>query len=124
MLEAVKAIGDAEFRGGNAELAVLGGGPDIRNHRPLHAAAEAEAPDAGDGRLRIIRQQGALRGAPFGILLRRLRVMAGFLELADIGARYEGLVAGADQDYDAHIGIVAQFDERVTKALPHVEGHG
>ena len=39
--------------------------------------------------------------------------MAGFLELADIRARDERLVAGADQDHDAHIGIVAQFGQRV-----------
>ena len=61
----------------------------------------------------IIRQQSALRGAAFGIFLRGLGVVAGLLELADIGARDERLVAGADQDHHAHLGIVAQFDQRV-----------
>ena len=50
--------------------------------------------------------------------------MAGLLELADIGARDECLVAGADHDHDADIGIVAQFDQRVAEPLPHLERHG
>src|SRR5260370_21257777 len=87
MLEAVIAIGDAEFCGGNAELAVLGGDADVRHHRDLYAAAEAESPDAGNGRLRIVRQQGALRGAAFGILFRGLRVVAEFFFSAAVFAR-------------------------------------
>ena len=50
--------------------------------------------------------------------------MAIVLELADIRARNKGLVAGADQDHDAHVGVVAQFDQRVTEPFPHVERHG
>ncbi len=42
--QAVIAIGNAELGGGNAELAVFGGDPDIRQHRDLHAAAEAVEP--------------------------------------------------------------------------------
>ena len=49
--------------------------------------------------------------------------MAGLLELADIGARDERLVAGADQDHDTHIGMVAQFGQGETEAFPHVERH-
>ena len=124
MFQAVIAIGDAEFGGGNAELAVVGGDADIGQHRDLHAAAQAEAADAGDDRLRIIRQQRALRGALPRIFLRGLGVVAGLLELADIRARDEGLVAGADHDHDAHLGIVAQLDQRVAEPLPHVERHG
>ena len=124
MLEAVIAIGDAELGGGNAELAVVGGDADIRQHRDLHAAAEAKAADAGDGRLRIVRQQRALRLAALRIFFRGRRIVAGLFELADIGARDESLVAGADQDHDAHVGIVAQFDQRVAEPLPHLERHG
>ena len=65
-LQAVIAIGDAEFGGGNAELAVLGGDADIRRHRHLHAAAEAKAPDAGDDRLRD--NPPAARAAPRCVL--------------------------------------------------------
>ena len=50
--------------------------------------------------------------------------MTGFLKLADIRARDECLVAGADQDHDAHLGIIAQFDQGMTEPLPHVERHG
>ena len=50
--------------------------------------------------------------------------MAVFLELADIGARHERLVAGAGQDHDTHIGIVAQLDQRLAQPLPHLERHG
>ena len=63
MLQPVIAIGDAEFGGGNAELAVFGGDANICQHRDLHAAAEAKAADAGNGRFWIIRQQRALGGA-------------------------------------------------------------
>ena len=71
MAQAVIAIGDAELGGGNAELAVVGGNADIGEHRDLHAAAEAKAPDAGNRRLRIIRQQRALRFAAFWNILPR-----------------------------------------------------
>jgi hypothetical protein len=50
--------------------------------------------------------------------------VTGFLELADVGARDERLVAGADQDHHAHLGIIAQFDQGLTEPLPHVERHG
>jgi hypothetical protein len=50
--------------------------------------------------------------------------VAGFLELADIGARDERLVAGADQDHDPHLGIIAQFDQGMPEPLPHLERHG
>ena len=85
MLEAVIAIGNAELCGGNAELAVVGGNANIRQHRDLHAAAEAEAADAGNGRLRVARHQRTLRLAAFRIFLRGRRIVAGFFELADIG---------------------------------------
>src|ERR1700733_1704427 len=98
MVEALIAIGDAELGGGNAELAVVGRDTDIRQHRDLHAAAKAETPDAGDGRLWIMRQQSALGVAAPAVFLGCLRVMAILLELADIGARPEPLVAGAGHD--------------------------
>ena len=123
MLEAVIAIGNAEFCGGNAELAVVGGNANIRQHCDLHAAAEAEAADAGNRRLRVARHQRTLRLAAFRIFFRGRRIVAGLFELADIGARDESLVAGADQDHDANVGIVAQFDQRVAQALPHFERH-
>ena len=123
MLEAVIAIGDAEFCGGNAELAVVGSEANVCQHCDLHAAAEAEAADAGNRRLRVAREQRTLRLAPLRIFFRGRRIVAGLFELADIGARDEGLVAGADQDHDANVGIVAQFDQRVAQALPHFERH-
>ena len=50
--------------------------------------------------------------------------MAVFFELADVGARHEGLVAGADQDHDPHVRVLAQFIERVAEPFPHVERQG
>ena len=124
MLETVIAIGDAEPGGGNAELAVVGGKANVCQHCDLHAAAEAEAADAGNRRLRVTRQQRALRLAPFRIFFRGRRIVAGLFELADIGARDKSLVAGADQDHHANVGIVAQLDQRMAQALPHFERHG
>ena len=65
MLQAIIAVGDAEFGGGNAELAVFGGDANVREHRDLHAAAQTKTSDAGNGRFWIIRQQRALGGAAF-----------------------------------------------------------
>ena len=124
MAQAIIAVGDAEFCRGDAELAVVGGDADIAQHRHQHAAAEAEAADAGDGWLGIVRQQRPLRGAASGIFLRGLRVVPFLFELADIGAGNEGLAAGAGQDHNAHVGIVAQFDERIAKSFPHLQRHG
>ena len=121
--QAVIAVGDAEFGGGNAELAVLGGKADVGEHRHLHAAAEAEATDARNRRLGIIREQRALGLATPGILLGCFGIVSILFELADVGTRNERLVAGADQDHDADVGIVAQFDQRVAQALPHFERH-
>src|SRR5258708_30478254 len=78
MLEAVIAIGDAELGCGNAELAVFGRDANIRQHRHLHAAAETETPDTGDGRFRIIGQQRALRSTLLRIFFRGFGVVAGF----------------------------------------------
>jgi hypothetical protein len=50
--------------------------------------------------------------------------VAGILELTDIRARDERLVAGADHDHDAHVRVVAQFDQCVAEPFPHVERHG
>ena len=50
--------------------------------------------------------------------------MAVLLELADIGTRHERLVAGAGQNHHAHLFVLAQFDERLTHALPHLDRHG
>ena len=107
MLQAVIAIGDAELRRGNAELAAMGGNADVREHRHLHAAAETKALDAGNGRLGIIGEQRALGGAAFAIFLGSGGVMACLLELADVGARHERLAAAAAQDHDAHGSVIA-----------------
>ncbi len=50
--------------------------------------------------------------------------MTVFFELADIGTRDKGLVAGADHHHDPHVGVVAQLDQRLAEPLPHVERHG
>src|SRR3954447_11222140 len=63
VLQAVVAIGNAELRRGNAELATLRGDADVGKHRHLHAAAKTKALDAGNGRLGIIGKQRALGGA-------------------------------------------------------------
>src|SRR2546429_9687739 len=102
MLEAVIAIGDAELGCGNAELAVLRG-TDVRQHRDLHAAAEAEAPDTGNGRLWIIRQQGALRDTAFCIFFRRLGVVAGFFLRGVISAPKKSVFSRAATNEDTAI---------------------
>ena len=72
----------------------------------------------------IVGEQRALRFAAPGIFLGGLRIVPGLLELADIGARHKRLVAGADQHHHAHIGIVAQFGQRLAQSFPHLQRHG
>jgi hypothetical protein len=50
--------------------------------------------------------------------------VAGLFELADIGARDEGLFAGPDQDHDPDVRVVAQPDQRVAEPFPHLQRHG
>ena len=114
VLEAVIAVGDAELGGGDAELAVVRGNADIGEHRDLHAAAETEAADAGDRRFRVVGEQRALGFAASGIFFGGFGVVAGFFELADVGARDERLVAGTDQDHDAHVAY-----RRAVRPAPH-----
>src|SRR4051812_7244558 len=97
----------------------MGGDADVGKHRHLHAAAKTKALDAGNGRLGIIGKQRALGGAALAIFLGSGGVMARLLELADVGARYEGLAAAAAQDHDAHGSVVAQGCQRLAKS-PHI----
>ena len=107
-LHRIRRIGDRQLRRRNAELAVHRGDAQIGLHRDRQPAAQAEAADARDDRLgkcRIFRAPDA--GQPVVFLL-RVGVRAVLLELADIRARHERLVARAGQDHHAHAVILAR----------------
>jgi len=79
------------FAAGMPNWLLSGSDANICQHGDLHAAAEAEAADAGDRRLRVTLR--AARAAPRSVsnIPRGRRIVAGFFELADIGARDEAL---------------------------------
>ena len=103
-LRPAEAGRDAEADLGLAELGVLGGQADVAGQRQFAAAAEGEAVDGGDpglrGRLEVAQTPARARrsAAPFGREV---------LHLGDVGAGDEGLVAGAGQHDDPHLGVGA-----------------
>ena len=87
----------------------------VQAMRDLATAAQRESVDAGDHRLAQI-----LDSVDDGLPL--MRVFLGrnrrvLRQLADVGARDEGLLARAGEDDDAHLGIVLGSGERLLDLL-------
>src|SRR4029434_6215269 len=123
LFHAVVVIPEPEARGGDAEAGVVGGDAEIAVERHAHSAAHAHAVDHGEERLRHGGEGlAAARGdAPVLGLVRH--VAAPVLELGDVGAGDEGLIARAPQD-DHTYGIVRGQIVHVTgHELPHLLTH-
>ena len=90
----------------------------------VHAAADAVAGDLGDGRLgEVVERLVAFLGDRVVAHL-RLGVGALALELGDVGARHEGLAAGAAHHDAADLGILVVVLQDADEAVPHVERDG
>src|SRR6185437_2570157 len=108
----------------HAEARGVGGDAQVGLQRHADAAADAEALDHGDGRLADLAELGVRQLGDPVIFGDRLRRGALLLELRDVGAGNEGLVAGAAQHDDADLGVARKMIENHRHRLPHVERHG
>ena len=95
---------DAELDLGQAERGAVAGDDDVGAQRQFQPAAEREAFDGGDHRLRAVHD-----GAPVFLLVARHDLdRAGLRHLADVGAGGEHRVrAGDDQAADRRVGGMA-----------------
>ena len=90
--------------------------PDGASHRRLAAAAERKAIDRRDHRLaEVLDEIEDLLPETAGLLRFERR---GMRELADVGARYECLVAGAGQDDAAHCRVISRVLECRSQIRP------
>ena len=114
-LRAAEAGDDAEVDLGLAELRLVAGVDEVARERELAAAAEREAVDRGDRRLRSSASIASPTRAPSSANAARLvGVMLG--HLGDVGAGDERLVAGAGQDHDAHARVAVDLAQRRSRA--------
>ena len=91
-----------------------------QSQRHRQAAADAVAADAGDRRLRELAEARIRDLADLVVVGDLLGRVARLLELRDVGARHEGLVAGAGDDDDADRRILLEVVEDDRDRLPHV----
>jgi hypothetical protein len=104
LLRAAAASQDAEFDLGQAEAGAFAGDDDVGAQRQFKSAAEREALDRGDHRLRTVHDS-----APVFLHVARHDVdRAGLRHFGDVGAgREHGLRANHDQAADRRVGGLA-----------------
>ena len=107
---------DAALGGGEAELGVGGRDADVGVEREFEASAEAVAAYGGDGRFGqgAERLAGGVDGA--AVVAGAVGGAAGLLEVLDVGAGGEGLVARAREHDDAD-GVVRPRPRRAVRGV-------
>src|SRR5437868_6911812 len=105
VLHRARAVAEAHPRGGNAEARVVRGNAQVAKIRDVEPAAEAVAADHGDGRLVELGEPCLRALADLLVARDRLRARALLLELRDVGARDERLVARAGEHHCPHVGV-------------------
>jgi len=117
----VEPVDDAEPGRRDAELAGVGGEPEVAGQRHRHRPAHAEAVDHRHRRLRAGLQGsvGALGALVVG--LGRRAVLPLLLELRDVGAGGEGLLAGAPDDDAPHRRVADEPLDDLRERRPHGE---
>src|SRR5216683_1334028 len=121
LLDAAPAISQPQPRRRDAEARILRGDAQIAAQRDAESAADAEAVDHGDGRLAHLLQRRQRALGDLVVLRDAFGRGALLLELRDVGAGDERLVAGAPEDDDADIGIAREMVEDDRHRLPHVQ---
>src|SRR5437868_4493178 len=121
VLHRARAVAEAHLGGGNAEARVVRGNAQVAKIRDVEPAAEAVAADHGDGRLVELGEPCLRALADLLVARDRLRARALLLELRDVGARDERLVARAGEHHCPHVGVRGKVVERARHCLPHVE---
>jgi hypothetical protein len=118
------AVAEAHLRRRDAELRVVGGDAEVAQHRDVHAAAQAVAADHGDQRLVAAGELRRRALRQLFVALHRFRARALLLELRDVGARHERLVARAGEHDDPNLGIGLVLRKNLRNRFPHVDRHG
>jgi hypothetical protein len=85
---------------------------------------DAIAVDLGDRRLGEVLQFVVALASHPAIFLDRLFRRAFALEFGDVGARHEGLAAGARQDRQADRRVLFIVVQQFRHAQPHIQRHG
>src|SRR5204863_3317613 len=98
---AAVVVAEAEPRGRDTEAGVVGRDADIAGDRDADASSHAVAVDHGEERLAEPGERLLPLGGDAAVLLLVGHVPPPVLELRDVGAGHEGLLAGAAQDDDA-----------------------
>src|SRR5882762_507374 len=118
------AVAQAHLRRRDAEARVVAGDPEVADVGDVDAGAQAVAADHGEHRL-VERLQARLRGlGDLLVALHRFLARALVLELRDVGARDERLVAGSGEHDDPHLLIRFKFCKNGGDGLPHVDRDG
>src|SRR6266480_492567 len=118
------AVAQAHLRRRDAEARVVAGDPQVAAVGDVDAGAQAVAADHGEHRL-VERLQPRLRGLrDLLVALYRFLARALVLELRDVGAGDEGLVARPGEHDDPHLLIRFKFCKNGGDRLPHVDRDG
>ncbi|MNC85570.1 hypothetical protein D3C83_11780 [compost metagenome] len=109
-LDAVEAVAEAELGRGHSEAGGIGRETDVAADGNGGATPDAVAMDHRDGGFRAFAQRAARSVRGIVVELHRLLARALLLELRDVGAGAERLLAGASQHDDAdlriaHVGV-------------------
>src|SRR5207302_10530123 len=118
-LVALDVVGEAELRRRDAELRRGAAIAQVAGERDLDAAAEAEAVDHRERRLR--RPLDGVQHAVEEIVVVRYgaAIRASLLKLGNVRAGGEGLRAGAAKCDTAHLGISVEAIHALRNAGPH-----
>src|SRR2546426_1720624 len=115
------AVAQPHLRCRDAEAGVVAGDPQVADIGDVDAGAQAVAADHGEHRL-VKRLQPSLRGlGDLLVALHRLLARALVLELRDVGAGDEGLVARPGEHDDPHLLIRFKCCKNRGDGLPHID---
>jgi hypothetical protein len=118
-----RIVTEAELGGGDGELGLVVGKPDVRAQGDAKAAAEAEPVDHGDGRLGAAGERRE-RGVAERIVSRRLFAGSGGVEFGNVGPGREGPLARAPQDNHADRVVPLRLSDAGGQGLPHDRREG
>src|SRR5205807_8294004 len=118
------AVAEAHLGRRDAKARVVAGDPEVADVGDVDAGAQAVAADHREHRL-VERLQPRLRGlGDLLVALHRLLARALVLELRDVGAGDERLVAGAGEHHHADLAVSVESLEHLRHRLPHVDRDG
>src|SRR5713226_9414681 len=118
------AVAEAHLGRRDAEARVVAGDPEVADIGDVDAGAQAVAADHGEHRL-VERLEARLRGlGDLLVALHRFLARALVLELRDVGAGDERLVACAGEYHHADLAIGVEAVEHPRHRLPHVDRDG